>query len=274
MPVDPAILTPAVMAQLDSRGYFPRQEHEAGYLQPIDRVTAETMARAYLDDSAGALSAAWSEAHGASIAVDRLVRCTPTLYASSAYDVVEMGLHFVQRRYYVGRYLVQYCSRAGVPQLLVAVAVEDWLLDSPGNAPDHTIRVHPVPIELSTQMIVTPERAAQLAAARTGRRVAAIPELILPRFVPTIWQARWLVQLETPVAVAGTRTYESDTLSAVLVGVDEIGYGLATVVLRPRLRATMAERIDSITGSGPDGFDYYTARLGLPRGVETFVLAP
>ena len=130
-----------------------------------------------------------------------------------------------------------------------------------------------VRVEMGIEPLITAERAARIAAGRTGRRVSGVPELVNPRFGGML--ARWRVPLETPVVVLGFRSGETDTLSFVMVGRDWDSEPLdeSPKALRPLFRATMAERTDSLDNEGIDPLMLFTIRLGMPRTIEPFYLA-
>lgn len=273
--LDSTLLTPDAAALLDAKGYFPRQQPLPGYASPRSYASAAALADAYLAsevDSVMALS--FKLERGEAIDVPSLRRCGRPQYAESAYEVSAMTASQPGRQYLVGRFFFSYCSRAGEALLTVTVPIEASLLSAPDTSRFRGIIARGVPLEIADLPALTAERAVRIAAARTGRRVAGAPQFVLPRFDSFIDHARWIVPLESPIYVYGMRTAEYDTLTNVMVGIDLFDtWTFAPRVLRPRLRATLLTRTDTnynLLGGGGDMI--YIARLGMPRGVESFTV--
>jgi hypothetical protein len=136
------------------------------------------------------------------------------------------------------------------------------------------VRTRGIPIELRYHPSLSAEDAVRIAVARTGKLVSGIPELVTARFGGGE-PPRWRVPLQSPVTVLGLESGVTDTLDFVMVGVhlwtDPTAW--APRALRPGRRATEAERVDTVVVESPDPAYWFTVRLGMPRGVEGFVLA-
>jgi hypothetical protein len=81
----------------------------------------------------------------------------------------------------------------------------------------HAILAHGIAATDPAAGILSPEAAAAIAFSATGRRVASVPELVMPAFpqLPTL--AKWRIELESPVSVLSP-SGEALTRSAVFVG--------------------------------------------------------
>lgn len=265
--LDPNLLTPEVAAQLNSAGRFPDQQPEAGYVQPRSRAAAAAMLPAFLDDWFESQRHVWEAGHGAQIQRAELRQCGTIPYASSPYVVTAMTTEQPLRVEAVGRYLITLCGARGVPQVIVSVPVERGLVSLGGNPDLAGFGALGIPVETNTERFVTAEHAVRIAAARTGRRVSAVPELVYPRFGQSL-EARWRVQLESPVVVIGARSGDVDTISVVFVGRDtEDAPSLHALALRPLMPNLLSTAVDSMQQSA-NPIDHFRVRLGMPRSFE------
>lgn len=269
--IDPSLLTPEVAAQLDARGMFPLQEPEAGYLNPRSRRDADSLARRAIASQAAEFLFAWQIQRGAPIQVGALRRCGPILYASSAYEVAAMTTSHTLRTEIVGRYEMLFCGADGRPALHVSVPIEAPITPIGGFVDVTHVLINGIPLEGESVELPSPEEAARIAAGRTGRRVAAVPERVRSRFrwTPT----RYLVRLESSVAVYGIFSAVTDTIDFVMVGpfMSDEGLEIPLAALRPAQPATPTSRVDTIPPVlGDCPLCLYTARLGMPRWAEPF----
>lgn len=271
--LDSALVTPAVAAHLDSRGFFPEQQPEAGYAVTRTRSDAVSIARDFVAANAATDAIWWRGQHGGPIDAGRLRTCGRTQYASSAYVPAAMTTTQPLRISAVGYFSVTFCAPDGTPQIEVTVPVEPNQLVGVTPSRFDGVLASAIPIELRYQPALSAEDAVRIAVARTGRRVSGIPELVTARF--TYEPARWRVPLESAVTVYGLETGITDTLDFVMVGVHRLTDPTAWAprALRPSRRATEAERVDTLVVDSSDPATWFTVRLGMPRGVEAFVLA-
>lgn len=268
--VDRALLTPEVAAQLDARGFFPEQTPEPGYLRQRTRADADSLARRFIAERGVEHLASWRAQRGAAISLADLRRCSPIRYASSAYEMPLTAQSVPSRQVVAGRYILLFCGADARPALRVEVPVEPALAGAHDTHDLARLWVTGVPVEHEAHALISPEEAARVAAVRTGRRVAAVPELVNARF--GYGWSRWLVRLDSAVVVEGRVTAEVDTLSFVMVGpyIDDFGTFVPLLALRPRLRATLGTHLDTLSGVVSITPDVYTVRSGMPRGHEPF----
>lgn len=114
----------------------------------------------------------------------------------------------------------------------------------------------------------------EFAYRASGRRVAAIPELLLPFFPDAPVFARWRIQLESPVTAVVEHTSEIVTVSEVYVGLDYVLFTTTSArILRGLDVTTVSDPIDSLPdiGVSEDGAVFIPVRLlpNRPRLVET-----
>lgn len=188
--LDPSLLTPEIAAGLNAAGRFSDQQPEAGYRSPRSRAAALALIPEFLNQWFESQRHVWEARHGGRIARAQLRRCGAIPYASSPYVVAAMTPEQPLRVDAIGHYLITLCSALGIPQVIVTVPVERGLLASTPDADLAGVGALGVPIEMTGPRFVTAEHAVRIAAARTGRRVSAVPELIYPRFGQSL-EARW-----------------------------------------------------------------------------------
>jgi hypothetical protein len=100
--LDSDLVTPAVAAQLDARGFFPEQQPEAGYAATRTRSEAVNIARDYVAAVDAVEASWWRVHHGAPVNASRLRVCGRPRYASSAYVPAAMTTSQPWRIYLVG----------------------------------------------------------------------------------------------------------------------------------------------------------------------------
>lgn len=267
--IDRALLTPEVAAQLDAAGRFPAQEVEPEYVNQRSRTAADSLARRYIIENADDMLYFWERDRGARIEVERLRRCSGVSYSRSAHEMTLVEESHPYRLIAAGQYWMVFCGPDGRPALRVQVPVEPPLPGGPWTSDLSGVMVHPVPAAYEATAFIGPEEAARLAAGRTSRRVAAVPELINERYLYNF--PRWLVRLESPVRVRGDVTFQTDSIDVVVVGYfySETGGSGVPIVLRPYDLATPEARLDTIHQIEAPMLTL-TARLGVPKRVEPF----
>jgi hypothetical protein len=170
----------------------------------------------------------WTAQRGGPIDYQKLTLCEDPLYAVSPFerlanDVTTEQAHPIQKA--IGPFfLVRLCGTAGDPQ--VKVAVSAYSTDPGINRRGEVIfpaigggdfLTAAIPIGQPANEMPSAEEATVLAANFTGRKVAAVPELVVPFFKDdNPLGARWRLRLETP-ALMRTRTGQEVEASEVYV---------------------------------------------------------
>ena len=196
------------------------------------------------EDQAKALAVTWARqfapfirqflerGHGAPIELAKLDACPRPFFADTPYEpVVESDPNYV-RNLFGPSWLLSLCGPDGVPRVSLAVAAyaTDVRLES-GRI------VFPMPhgniflafgVPRGSNVPITPERAVAIITSLTGRRAAAVPELVLAGrpFAPQL--ARWRVTLDAAVEVRALESGQRVTVQDLYVG--EAGDGTPEVV--------------------------------------------
>jgi hypothetical protein len=212
-------------ASLDERGQFilPRPHADVPILSPAearDLAAACFDTFAFPDVAIGRTVGARLEAEHGSFDASS-VRVHPTVYfAHSPYASLPDTLPISVRKYLGPRFATYY----QLGRMLIGVTSGSalntnlWVDDGklripPGDGGGWITTV--IPKGRSFTYPVTPERAVELVATRTGARVARVPRLLLPHRHYAPESARWEVVLDQPVAIQGDSTgrlYQTDTL--------------------------------------------------------------
>lgn len=210
-------VTSDVAQRLDPHGQFVLAG--AGSTELTEQQAA-VFARDYVRMGARWIPKVWEGERGASIDFNDLRLCPRAYYVNAAVKPDENSSQAV-RELLGPRWLLSMCSGAGIPIISVSVSAlateihdEQGHIVGPGG---NQIRAAGIPTPL-TSVPVTPEDAARIAYESTGRRVAAVPELVLPppRFPAQL--AKWRIQLEGPVTVRGSISGAATTTTELYLG--------------------------------------------------------
>jgi hypothetical protein len=256
-------VTGAAANALNATGQFTMPPAASEELPVISQAQAESFALGLIKRSVadGGLAGAETE-RGMSIAWSDLSVCRRTLYAKSSWLPLDASVAAspygpALQRGYGPYYLVSLCDQGRAPALLIAVSaystdlsLEDGMIVYPrvGGA---WFQWRGIPPDQEAELAVGPEQAVRYAAQFTGRKVTAVPDLILPdRKDGGAADARWRVELDSPVTL---RTKHSG--QSVAVG---------SVYVRWPKRTPSAVIDVQVPSSNPDEpFEYRTA---LPKG--------
>lgn len=152
---------------------------------------------------------------GRPIAYQKLTVCGAPLYASTAFDRLAIddpatAAHSLQKA--LGPWwLVKLCGPGTGPQMNIAVSAystdlgiaEDGGVDFPAIGGNDFVP-EGIPVGQEANELPSPEAAVVLAASLSGRRVAAVPELIAPFFRNgSPFGARWRMRLDGPARIRG-----------------------------------------------------------------------
>lgn len=282
-PVDVRALTPQVAGQLTPNGYFPQQELAPRPWPQKSHAEAVALAKAFVTTFGPFAATQWSNQHGAPVSPASLRSCGGPLLAESAYEFPEDQPGTALRNVSAAFYLVHFCGPSASPQIVVGVSsAAAALVDAGGGidletlAPNSFISLG-VPSVVGGPFAISGERAAEEAFRITGRRVAAVPVLELPRFPAAPVYARWRVTLESPRSITGLRSGVTEAVTTVFVGLDDWLLPYAPPrVLRGIELSTASDPLDSLPDISFEPVIYVPVRIieGRPTTVEPLVAPP
>lgn len=221
--VEPVSVTGEALSALDHDGHFVLPSPPQATNQ-ISAAHAAALADAYEHTFARFLQAQYERDRGGPIDVTNLAPCGRVYFATSPY-VEDADLEAQGSARIIGsHWLVTMCDGAS-PVVSVAVSVfatgvqvRDRTIVKDGDPNDF----FSVGIRVGVASVpMTPESAVSLAYAKTGARVNAVPELIMPPtpYAPQI--AYWRVPLERAVDVRSANGEWRHSESALLVGLGD-----------------------------------------------------
>lgn len=223
-------VTGAAAEALDASGHFRMSAPPAADLPSISQTQAEELALALVHGAApvGGLAGAEAE-RGTPISWTELSVCRRTLYALSSWlpldaSIVASPYGAATQRGFGPHYLVSLCEHGAVPALTIAVSaystdlsVENGDLVYP-RVGGSWFQWRGVPRSQEAELGVGPERAVRAAAQLTGRKVTAVPDLIIPdRRDGGVIDARWRISLDSLVTLRTKDSRESLTVGKVYV---------------------------------------------------------
>lgn len=211
-----ASLTGSAAVALQQNGKFSiRELQRQSELAIMSAEQATTFALAFAREFAPFHATRLEEQRGHRIDYQRTAVCGRVLLAQSAYESPPPQTPRVLRLRLGPQWLVPLCDPSG-PALNVAVAARatDLRID------DGHLRLPPIqggefhargiPIGGVAEML-PPEDAVVHAAARTGKRVSAVPELVAPPFPHIPQNSSWRLTLEAPATLRTSRGAEVST---------------------------------------------------------------
>jgi hypothetical protein len=216
---------------LDASGHFTFSPPAAGDRDIISQDQAENFAQALIRStlSIGGLAGAEDE-RGTPIQWAELRVCPRTLYALSSWLPLEPSVlaspygPAIQRGY-GPYYLVSFCEGGAKPVLLIAVSaystdlsIENGMIVYP-RVGGEWFHWRGIPPTQETELAVGPEQAVRYAAQLTGRKIAIVPDLIIPdRKDGGVIDARWRLQLDSTVTLKAQSSRQPRTVRTVYVG--------------------------------------------------------
>lgn len=206
--VDPTWVSGEAAARLDQSGRFPVDRSvEAMNAAQISFETAVAQARAWLTTFGPTRMAALSEERGEFIDPGVLSPCERSYYARRTYEEQSTDHPRAVRRPFSPYWLVGLCDRDGRTVILLAVsalnddvAVVDGQIRLPTGMTGAEFKSFGVPKGFN-HIPISPEAAVAIAYAVTGRRVVTVPTLHMPPYGIFTANARWRLELESPVRV-------------------------------------------------------------------------
>ena len=196
-------LTGAAAAALDANGQFVLDQSPAWQREELDAAAAESLSDVYVRTFAPTAASLFERAHGGPINFDNLTRCGRVLYGETPYEMPESNMPDALLNFAASRWFVSYCDGA-LPVLSIAVAatathvrIVNGRFD-PMSLRGGEFDKEGIPRGSTAPM--SPEAGATLLANESGRRIAAVPRLILPGVGYFAQSGRWLLELESPVS--------------------------------------------------------------------------
>lgn len=169
---------------------------------------AATFATAWLHRHARMIHTMLQRQHGATFDLRQLSACGRPLYARSSIEAPPADIPAPFRRTYGPWWLITFCKEETVPA--VSVAVSAWAtelrivndrLRFPRVSGNEFVAMG-IPLGHRGEFPTRPEEAVVRAAKVTGKRVAAVPELVLPLKTQGLPQnAAWRLTLDRPTRV-------------------------------------------------------------------------
>lgn len=207
---------------LSPRGQFELSVPAIGKPLQLSGEEASARAEAWARQFGPFLHGRLEQEHGASLDITTLTACPRPMYADTPYEDGGGDPITPVRNIFGPWWLVSLCTPTGEPAVSVAVAaygtevqLERGRLKFP---PVHGANFFAVGIPRGIALPVSPERAAEMAASTTGRRVTAVPYLVLVGRPHAPQAAMWRISLDglatADVPASGRRV----TTSQVFIG--------------------------------------------------------
>jgi hypothetical protein len=205
-------LTPELGAVVSSDGFLPMSSVENTGRAQISAIAAAALAVGVAKYNLPYNNTVLENQRGGAIDYQRLSSCRPASYVTTPFERIAVdnpsaAAHPLQKA--LGPFwLVTLCAR-GTPQLTVGVSAYSTDL---GLGPNGEVLFPPIggndfvaegiPQARPGDELPSAEAAVVLAATATNRRVAALPELLLPFYTEeTPSGARWHLRLDSPARV-------------------------------------------------------------------------
>jgi hypothetical protein len=248
----PSQVTPALARSLTSDGRFILP---ASVVNPSGELTegqAKAIAIRYVRDLAPSLGSSWSADHGADVQAKSLAPCDRALYAANPYSTLAGAkLSEITVRTFGPHWVVPMCGGAR-PQMVVSFSSLATELPTSVSANQLVpweradIRSFGIPSGVPGSLF-SPEGAAQRAFAVAGKRVRAIPSLIMNPMPASPVLVRWQVELEAPITVKGARSAVARDRSTLLVGYGETFKEAGLLDGNPQGEAAALSWTDAVT---------------------------
>lgn len=222
-PVPPTSAVPFVTADvqgaLNASGQFVLQHGALSATYPeITESRAQQLALGLLRRFGDSWRDMLNHDRGGVVHLASLQPCAHAFYAATPYDSPPEGTHPFVRKVNGPQWLVPLCS-GGVEEVLIAVSAyaTDAALDSRGRLSQAGLaNFFAQGIPLGVTVPISPEYAAEAASHLSGRKVSAVPYLLMRPHPYGGAFAVWQIELEAPARLhAATRTR---SLSELYVG--------------------------------------------------------
>jgi len=226
---DTSVVTADLARSLSSSGQFVLSGPSGGTFPELSEDRVRNIARLWVKQFFPWVRGSIEAARGEKIDASRLGVCSRIYYAESPYEPLDETVDGgAARRAYGPWWVVPLCIK-GAPQVLLGVAsyatdieiLNDHILLPRFSGSEFVWRGIPPSVG---ELPVSPERAARLAAQRTGSRVASVPRLVMPHFRdggPAL--ARWELTLTPAVRVRTAQGEQPMTETRLFVGPEVAG---------------------------------------------------
>jgi hypothetical protein len=180
--------------------------------------------------------------------------CPRVYYAETPYGSLSPETPSALHKFLGSMWMVPLCGANGSPQIELAVSA----LNTDVRVDGEKVFLPPVggnsffamPVTIDPNALLTPERAAVVLAAATGRRVARVPELVLPGRPWAPQLNRWKFTLEAPAAVRRSTDGKKVLTAELYLGPSLQGRGLTLFIGGPPATPTF-ESGAPLPRSGP-----------------------
>jgi hypothetical protein len=221
-----ALLTPEAAASLDDSGHLQLAVSQGP--GEISGERAALLALAYIREFGVSIRSTLERERGESIAFAKLEVCGSALYAAGPFMPLASEAPMTYQRAFGSKWLVGLCGEKGDIQVSVAVSarandvtISDGRLDF-GRSDGNEFFSFGVPPGWESPVGLSPERAVQRIARKTGRRVSEVPVLIgVDPKVAYPQGAVWRVRLERPIRLRGVKSAQAALRDTVFAGLHE-----------------------------------------------------
>lgn len=218
---NPENLTGAAAAAVGSDGLFDLEAPAETQYPILTQLEAERLALGFVKEYARSTLVRFETQHGGPIDLASLRQCLRSLYAESPYVRVPDATPRYLVRALGPQWVVTLCAASGVPQLKVAVAAYGTDIVIQGGrlafGPERGGEFFPSTIPLGSISPISPERAVEIAAAISKRRISSVPRLMHRGSGFSGLGAVWQLRLESPAE------FESETGEVISADVVYVG---------------------------------------------------
>lgn len=185
---------------------------------------AKAIAKRYAREAAPFLINSWVGAHGGPINPDALNPCDRALYAASPYQPLPASLSELTLRTSGPHWVVPLCSTAGQTQVVVTFSALATEAAVELNSPKSVLQIARADIvtfgipKTAASTMYSPEAVASYAFTKTGKRVNAVPELMMTPMPQVPALARWTISIEGPVTLKGLESGQARQRSTLFIG--------------------------------------------------------
>ena len=212
-----SVLTPDVRTQL-VQGEFvmPEASFQAG---EIDAAQAKALANAYWHVRPDAFRGAVDVDRGAAVHFATLRPCGQAYYAASAYRSVPGHPDAIIQKLLGAYWLVPMCENMTEEVLIsVSARASDAEVVNGQMVRSGSGNFQVIGVPEGVTIPAPPELIAEFVANVTGRRIAAVPELVMRPFPKGAAVAVWRVVLDAPATVVGRTSGKASEVTALVAG--------------------------------------------------------